>query len=427
MKTSDPRAALWTATATPAPECPPLEGDRRTGVVVIGGGFTGLSAALHLAEAGVETILLEAQAPGFGASGRNNGQVVPAYSRHNPDEIAAQFGAERGEAMNAWVQESASLVFDLIRRHGIDCDAQQNGWLMPAHNEARLAVARQKHDQWAARGAPVDFLDAAATAEMTGSQHYAGAWLHRAGGNIQPLSYARGLARAAQAAGAVLHASSPALAVERAGQDWQVKTPGGTVTADTVVLATNAYTGDLWPDLARSIVPMRLFQAATEPLGDNVARTILPGRQSISDARRVLWAFRKDAEGRIVTGASPLFTMRPSRALARMSCEQLISVFPQINEVRFQHLWDGRIAVTLDRLPRLFDLAEGVYAGLGYSGRGIAMATGMGKLLAERVQGRAAEECPVLPGPAKPLPLRNLLIPLARARAAWWRLRDAAG
>ncbi len=426
MKTSDPRAALWTATATPAPDCPPLGGDRRTGAVVIGGGFTGLSAALHLAEAGVETILLEAQAPGFGASGRNNGQVVPAYSRHNPDEIAALFGAERGEAMNAWVQDSANLVFDLIGRHNIDCDAQQNGWLMPAHNAARLAVARKKHDQWAARGAPVDFLDADATAAMTGSQHYAGAWLHRAGGNIQPLSYARGLARAAQAAGAVLHASSPALTVERSGRDWQVKTPAGTVTADTVVLATNGYTGDLWPGLARSIVPMRLFQAATEPLGDNVARTILPGYQGISDARRVLWAFRKDADGRIVTGASPLFTLRPQGSLARMSCEQLIRVFPQIGEVRFQHLWDGRIAVTLDRLPRLFDLAEGVHAGLGYSGRGIAMATGMGKLLAERVQGRAAEDLPVLPGPVKPLPLRDLLIPLARIRAAWWRIQDAA-
>ncbi len=427
MKTSDPRAALWTATATPAPDCPPLDGDRCASVVVIGGGFTGLSAALHLAEAGIETILLEAEAPGFGASGRNNGQVVPAYSRHNPDEITVLFGTERGEALNAWVQDSANLVFDLIRRHGIDCDAQQNGWLMPAHNAARLAMARKKHDQWAARGAPVDFLDATATAEMTGSQHYAGAWLHRAGGNIQPLSYARGLARAAQATGAALHASSPAMTVERAGLDWQVKTPTGTVTADTVVLATNAYTGNLWPSLARSIVPMRLFQAATEPLGDNVARTILPGHQGISDARRVLWAFRKDAEGRIVTGASPLFTMRPSRPLARISCEQLIRVFPQISEVRFQHLWDGRIAVTLDRLPRLFDLAEGVYAGLGYSGRGIAMATGMGKLLAERVQGRAAEDLPVLPGPVKPLPLRDLLIPLARARAAWWRLRDAAG
>lgn len=425
MKTSDPGAALWAATATAAPDCPPLDGDRRADAVVIGGGFTGLSAALHLAEAGVDTVLLEAEAPGFGASGRNNGQVVPAYSRHDPDEVAALFGAERGEALNAWVQESADLVFDLIRRHEIDCDAMQNGWLMPAHNTARLAVARRKHDQWAARGAAVDLLDRDATAELTGSAHYQGAWLHKRGGNIQPLSYARGLARAAQEAGAALHAASPALAIERTGAAWRVATPKGAVAADKVVLATNAYTGAIWPGLARSVVPMRLFQAATPPLGDNVARTILPDRQGISDARRVLWAFRKDSEGRIVTGASPLFTLGARRSLARISCEQLLRVFPQIGEVRFEHLWDGRIAVTLDRLPRFFELAAGVYAGLGYSGRGIAMATGMGKLLAERVRGRAAADLPVPPGPVRPLPMRNLLIPLARARAAWWRLRDA--
>lgn len=393
---------------------------------MIGGGFTGLSAALHLAEAGVDAVLLEAEAPGFGASGRNNGQVVPAYSRHTPDEVVAEFGSERGEALNAWVQDAAALVFDLIDRHGIDCDAAQNGWLMPAHTESRLAVVRTKHDQWARRGAPVALLDKAETAALTGSEHYIGAWLHRGGGNINPLDYTRGLARAAINAGAAIHAASPATAVERAAGTWRVTTPTGAVEADSVILATNAYSGDLWPGLARSVVPLRLLQAATKPLGDNVARTILPERQGISDARRVLWAFRKDGAGRIVTGAAPL--MPGFRGPLRDLCAaQLKAVFPQAGDAEFEHLWDGKVAVTLDRLPRFHELAEGVYTGLGYSGRGIAMATAMGKLLAERVQGTPASELAVPVSPLKPVPMRSLLIPLARVRMNWWRFLDRLG
>ncbi len=423
LKTSDPRSALWSSTAAPPPDTPPLTGDRRTDAVVVGGGFTGLSAALHLAEAGVDTVLLEAEAPGFGASGRNNGQVVPAYSRHNPDEIVAEFGDERGEALNAWVQDAAALVFDLIARHGIDCDASQNGWLMPAHTESRLAIAQAKHDQWASRDAPVALLDKAETQALTGSAHYIGAWLHRGGGNINPLAYTRGLARAAMDAGAAIHAASPATAIERTARSWRVTTPGGVVEADTVILATNAYSGNLWPGLARSVVPLRLLQGATKPLGDNVARTILPERQGISDARRVLWAFRKDGAGRMVTGAAPL--VPGFRGPLRDLCTtQLKAVFPQVGDVDFEYLWDGKVAVTLDRLPRFHELAEGVYAGLGYSGRGIAMATAMGKVLAERVRGTPASDLPVPVSPLNPVPMRSLLIPLARVRMNWWRFLD---
>ena len=424
MKTSDPRSALWSTTAAPPPETPPLRGDRRADACVIGGGFTGLSAALHLAEAGVDTVLVEAEHPGFGASGRNHGQVVPGYSKHSPDDIVAKFGTERGEAMNRWVQDSAALVFDLIRRHGIDCDAIQKGWLMPAHNEERLAVARQKHDQWAARGAAVDFLDRDRTMALTGSAHYIGAWMHRGGGNIQPLSYTRGLARAAQKAGAAIHAASPALSVERIGSAWRVTTPGGAVTAEKIVLATNAYVDKLWPALAKSFVPVRLFQSATTPLSDNIARSILPEGHSISDSRRVLWSFRKDRYGRLVCGAAPVFTTDVRRSIPGMVAGHIKTVFPQVGEVRLEHIWDGRIAVTTDRLPHLHDVAEGVHAGLGYSGRGIAMATGMGKLLAERVRGKALADLPVPASPVRPLPVHALSIPIARLTIAWQRWQD---
>ena len=424
MKTSDPQSALWASTAAPAPETPPLTQDRRADVCIIGGGFTGLSTALHLAETGVDTVVLEAEHPGFGASGRNHGQVVPSYSKHAPDDIVARFGKERGEALNQWVQDACCLVFDLIRKHGIDCDALQNGWLMPAHNTARLAVVRARHDQWAARGAPVEFLDRDRTEAITGSPHYIGTWLHRNGGNIQPLGYARGLARAAQKAGAAIHAATPALALERAGTDWRVKTPRGAVTADKIVVATNAYGGDLWPSLAKSIVPVRLFQTATVPLSDNIARSILPEGHSISDGRRVLWSFRKDRYGRLVVGGAPVVTVNVRQSLRHMVAGHIRTVFPQVGEVRLEHIWDGRIAVTPDRLPRLHELAEGVYAGLGYSGRGIAMATGMGKVLAARAPGTPMEALPVPATPVKPLPMHALSIPIARLTIGWQRWQD---
>ena len=205
---------------------------------------------------------------------------------------------------------------------------------MPAHNAARLAVARQKHDQWAARGAPVEFLDRSRIADLTGSPHYIGAWMHKGGGNIQPLSYTRGLARAAQKAGAAIHAASPALAVERHGNAWRVKTPGGTVTAEKVVLATNAYVNGLWPALAKSFVPVRLFQSATTPLSDNIARSILPQGHSISDSRRVLWSFRKDRDGRVVAGAAPVFTFDIRRRVATMVAGHIKTVFPQVGEMQ---------------------------------------------------------------------------------------------
>jgi glycine/D-amino acid oxidase-like deaminating enzyme len=424
MKTSDPHSALWASTGAPASDTPPLRGDRRVSVCVIGGGFTGLSAALHLAEAGVETLVLEAQHPGFGASGRNHGQVVPSYSKHTPEEVVARFGTEKGEALNQWVQDSCNLVFGLIRKHGIDCDAVQNGWLMPAHTEERLAVVRARHDQWAARGAPVALLGRAETEAITGSPHYIGTWLHKSGGNIQPLSYARGLARAAQAAGAAIHAATPALAIERSGTDWRIRTLGGTVTADKVLLATNAYGGDLWPGLAKSIVPVRLFQTATAPLSDNVARSILPQGHSISDSRRILWAFRKDRFGRLVSGAAPTFTLNVRQSLRQMVTGHIRTVYPQVTDIRLEHIWDGRIAVTPDRLPRLHEVAEGVTAGLGYSGRGIAMSTGMGKLLAARAQGAPLDTLPVPATPVKPLPMHALSIPFARMTIGWQRWQD---
>jgi glycine/D-amino acid oxidase-like deaminating enzyme len=327
--------------------------------------------------------------------------------------------------MNAWVAGSADLVFDLIRRHGIECEAEQHGWLQPAHAASRMAGVRAKHDQWARRGAPVEMLDGSQTASMTGSDYYRhGGWMHRSGGHIQPLGYARGLAHAAIRAGVRLHDRSPAEALERTGTAWRVRTPGGTVTAGKIILATNAYTGDLWPGLRQTIVPVRTFHAATRPLGDNVRATILPGGHGLSDTRQALWAFRLDRSGRLITTAAPLFTIGARTVLNRSTAARIAQVFPQVDDAAPEHIWEGNIAMTVDRLPRYHELADGLFAGLGYSGRGIAIGTAMGKLMAGRATGLPREELPVPEAPLRRLPAHGLIVPLSRAMLLLYRWRD---
>jgi len=423
--TRDPASALWTATAEPAPDAPRLEGDARADAVVVGAGFTGLSTALHLAEKGVDVVVLEAEQPGFGASGRNNGQVIPAYSRHNPDDIVREFGEERGERLNEWTAGSAQLVFDLIQKHDIACEAAQNGWLQPAHRPSRMKGVLAKQSQWAARGKPARLLSGEETEALTGSPYYRhGGWIHDEGGHIQPLGFSRGLARAAAAAGARIHGRSPVVSLDRREGKWRAATSAGAVMADAVVLATNGYTDALWPRLRQSVVPFRTFHAATAPMGDNVASTVLPGNHGISDTRQALWAFRKDQGGRLITTAAPIAPMGARGKIAATTKARLVEAFPQIGEIEIAHIWEGMIAMTPERLPRLHELAGGVYAGLGYSGRGIAMGTQMGATLAERVMGAPADASPLPPSPIKTIPMHDVAAPLSRALIGYYRWKD---
>ncbi len=427
MNTSDPASVLWQATAPPAPPTPTLEGEYEADVCVVGGGFTGLSTALHLAEAGVRTVVLEAEDPGFGASGRNHGQVVPMLSRYGPEDTIARFGPEEGERFNRFVAESARLVFELIDRLNIDCDARPVGWLLPVDSPARDGMVRARAEAWAARSMPVRYLERDETEAMTGSRYWQGALHHAWGGNIQPLAYARGLAKAAIDAGAAVHARSPATALSRSGGRWRIETPGGAVTADQVVLATNGYTGGLWPGLRRAVVPFRLFLAATAPQGGNVRRQILPGDRSVSDSRTLLWAFRWDREGRMVMGGDIVLPWRARGRTEAVARRRLQAAFPELGEAEFEFVWDGKVAMTVDRLPRAMELGPGVWTALGYNGRGVALATAMGRLLAGRcLEGLQADDpVPTALRRPHPVPANRLAVPIARAMLLRFRRQDA--
>ncbi|MBB3140447.1 glycine/D-amino acid oxidase-like deaminating enzyme [Halomonas organivorans] len=294
---------LWHDTS-PEPTLPlaPLQADHTTEVAVIGGGITGLSTALHLAEAGVGVTLLEAGEIPSGGSGRNVG-LVNAGLWIPPDDICEALGERDGERANAILGGAPAEVFSLIERHAIDCRATRSGTLHLAHNAKGEQELARRVDQFQRRGAPVELLEDEACRQKTGTQRIRCALLDRRAGTINPVAYTRGLARAAATAGARLHGHSAATGIARHGSDWRITTAEGSVTAPRLVIATNAYTEDHWNQVRRHFFPGHFFQVASHPLPDEIAGDILPERQGAWDTRMVLSSMRRDSEGRLILGS----------------------------------------------------------------------------------------------------------------------------
>ncbi len=384
--------SLWAATAAPAPATTPLPaGDHQVDLLVVGAGVTGLAAALRGAERGAKVVVLEAGELGWGASGRNNGLVIPALTRADPDVLVRAFGAERGETLVGLLRDSANVVFDLVRRHAIDCEAVQSGWVQPAHRESRLALSRSRCAQWQRRGAPAELLDREQVAAITGSRFWCGGWQNPTGGHLNPLGFTRGLARTAIAAGAAVHTRSPVGAIRRAGDRWQVATSGGGhVDARRVVVATHSYSGFVtaspWPGLPRTLVPVRSYQMATPPLPPEIGATILPRNHAMSDTQADLHFAHLDAQGRLVSGGALVLSAGYDRRLRQRIGQRLLKLFPQLQPlapIRFDHLWHGVFAATPDKLPRFWRLDDGVVGWVGCNGRGLAFGTALGPVLAD--------------------------------------------
>ncbi|MEY4416352.1 MAG: hypothetical protein RIQ53_3645 [Pseudomonadota bacterium] len=398
---------LWAASAPPAPPAGPLTADlsgaQAVDVVIIGGGYTGCSAALHLAEGGARVALLEARALGHGGAGRNVG-LVNAGLWVMPEVLPQVLGPVHGPRLLQLLGDGPRTVFELIARHGIACEAVHRGTLHCAVGASGLTELHQRARQWQALGAPVTVLDAARTAERTGTPAYAGSLLDLRAGTVQPLAYVRGLAAAAQRAGAQLYVGSRAVRAEATGTaqqpGWCLHTDtGGRVQARWVLVATDAYTGEhgLWPALQTEQVSLPYFNLATEPLTPRQAAGLLPGGEGAWDTRQVLTSFRMDAAGRLVFGSvgalqgsgRAVHTAWARRAMARL--------FPQLRGVALQHAWHGTIGMTHDAIPRLHTLAPQVLAVAGYNGRGISPGTVMGRALARHILGLDAPDALPLP------------------------------
>jgi len=415
--------SLWAATAVPGPDLPSLSGDLRAQVVIIGGGYTGLSAALHLAEAGRDAVVLEAADIGDRASGLNGGQVIPGV-KYDPDELEEMFGPERGARVVETVARGPDLVFELIRKHAMACDPVRTGWIQPATSEAALSKLRARVAQWRRRGALVELLTLAQVARLTGSSRYCGGWIDRRAGTVQPLSYVRGLASAAGKQGSRIFRHSPAMRLTRAGGEWRVDTPAGSVTSSTVILATDAYADRVVDVVRRTVVTVPSFQVATAPLPPDLLQTILPERQSASDTWHLLRYFRLDATGRLLMGSRGVFGDAPVAAQARPQYRAVREIYPQLEGISFEYHWGGLVAVTRDHLPRLQEVEPGLLAGFGYNGRGVAMATVMGALLARWACGQSAEELGFPVTPVDPLPLHAFNQLGARVAVQYLRTLD---
>ncbi|MGI9408627.1 MAG: NAD(P)/FAD-dependent oxidoreductase [Hyphomicrobiaceae bacterium] len=386
--------SLWDISAEePILDHPP-KGEIRTDLAIVGGGFTGLSTALHAAEKGLDCHVLEAKQIGYGGSGRNVG-LVNAGLWLPPQDIQAEIGEERGSEFVRVLGEMPAYVFSLIERHQIRCEATQSGTIHAAHAPAGYNDLARRAEEWQRLGAPVELLDAAETAEKTGSNRFHGGLLDRRAGTINPMGYVRGLARAATNAGAKISTGVTVTALRREGDGWLLATNGPSVRARRVVLGTNAYSDKLWPGLQKTFTMIHYFQFATEPLGERAAH-ILPERQGLWDTGTIMFSLRRDRSDRILIGSMGKVVGSKDGGLSyRWAQRNLKRLFPELGKVAFDEAWHGQIAMTPDHLPRIHRLAEGLYTPIGYNGRGITTGTMFGRAMAELAASGDEQDLPL--------------------------------
>jgi glycine/D-amino acid oxidase-like deaminating enzyme len=414
---------------TPAgPPLPRLTGAHQADVVVIGAGFTGLSAALHLREAGVDVAVVEAAEPGWGASGRNNGQVIPTLSRPDPDDIVRRYGAA-GERFVALLRDSASTLFDVARRYQIQAEQEQAGWVQPVHSPGRIRIAERRARQWSRFGAPIELLSRDQVSQMLGSDAWHGGFWNKSGGHINPLALSRGLARVVLEQGGRIFARSPATSFMRHNGRWVVKTAEGEISGRALIMATNAYSGEfaksLVPDIAREVMPVRSWQMATEPLPEAARKTIIPGRQAMSDTHGELYFARYDARHRLVTGGAIVSQANAAERLKARVGERLRRLWPQIGEVKFDYVWNGYVGMTTDFMPRIHRLGPDAYGWTGCNGRAVALSIALGNELSKAVRGVPDGELALPFTEPRPIVGHAVLRRLAPLMLLLYRRRDA--
>lgn len=397
--------SLWSATAREIDTSTVLDGGTSTDVAIVGAGYTGLSAALEFARAGISAHVLEGGYPGWGGSGRNSGAVIRGF-KNSRSELEKEFGTEMGRAMGDFGSKVSDHVFDLIDEFSIECDLMRKGWLLPAHNKAGLKRVEARVRTWTEDGfSGLEMLPRERLADRLGSSAYIGGMIDHAGASLNPLSYARGLCRAAIGSGAKVSRDTPVTKISRSGTKWQLETPRGTVLADKVLLSTNAYSSKLETSVNASVATIHTNIVATAPLPPELAGTILPDMQAVSDIRRILYYWHKDSENRILFGTrGNLRGPQSNRDFAHVEAA-MHSIYPQLKDQPIQFRWSGRVALTANFVPHINEPQPGLWSAFGYCGRGVAMATAFGQLVAKAMRkGGSPRDLPVPSGPAPRMP-----------------------
>jgi len=406
MTTQPDPISLWNAsaveddfTATTAPVS-------ETDVAIVGGGFTGLSTALHCAQAGIACQVLEANQIGFGGSGRNAG-LINAGTWAPPKELRDKLGEATGGRFVERMGAAPAYVMELIEQHQIRCELTRTGTIHAAHSASGLRDLQARAQQWQQLGAPVDLLTADQTREKTGSAMFHGGLLDHRAGTLNPMGYVRGLARAAYSAGAKISTGVRVTSLRQDGGQWLIGTDDGVIRARHVVLGTNAYTDTLWPGLDQSLMIIHYFQVATKPMTDRL-QGILPDRQGVWTTNQIMFSVRRDAFDRLIIGSMGTVIGGPNGLTHRWAARQLRRLFPSLGPVEFEEAWHGKIAMTPDHLPRIHRLAPGLYTPIGYNGRGITTGTIFGRAMAELLAGGNEADLPMPITDVAPAPRRAL-------------------
>jgi sarcosine oxidase len=397
--------------------------DLNADVCIVGAGFTGLRAAVALAEGGASVIVLDAGGVGWGASGRNGGQVNP-MPHNTPEMLRGMLDTTYFERFAEATLGSADELFEFIRERQIDCQARQNGWVRAHHTDAARREVETAAREWERLGADLGGIEGEALFKLTGTRAYKSGTLHGRGGAVQPLSLARGVAKVAIAAGAQIFERSAVRSLAQTDTGWRVATADGSIRAKWVVLATNGYTDGLLAGLKKTVLPVVSAQIATEPLDDAIVGDILPGGQTIADTRRVVMYSRREPDKRMVFGG----VGQLGRDGVIRGHDDLIKdaerIWPALRGVNWRYRWGGQLAITVDHLPHLHEPEKGLLVGFGYNGRGVAMSHVMGRVLAERILGADPASLAFPVTGVKGIPFHGLQMMGVRTGVWWMKLRD---
>ncbi|MBT67867.1 MAG: FAD-dependent oxidoreductase [Thiotrichales bacterium] len=390
-----PQNNLWEQSSKENIGFEPLQDSIVSDLAIIGGGYTGCSAALSAAESGLSVTLIDKKI-GFGGSGRNVG-LVNSGLWLPPKKVENMLGKEAGIKLNQSLSSAPDLVFNLIDKYNIDCNANRSGTLHCAHSRKGFKDIQNRYQQLTERGAELDLLGPEEAWKRIGSSKFHGALLNKKAGTINPLSYCQGLARAAKSRGAMIFESSLATQIDYKNKLWSIHTEDGSVQSKMLLIATNAYQQKINGAAASKYTPVYYFQAATKPLSKDSLEGILPNNEGCWDTATVMSSFRLDSDNRFIIGGIGNLGPNISKIHSAWAKRKMQSIFPSLENTSLDYFWGGQIAMTDDHIPKILCIGQNAYSIFGYSGRGIGPGTFFGKSIVETFLTGSEESLPIIP------------------------------